>query len=287
MERLLCMKGDDIKLKKVLVTGNEGFIGGHLCRKLKAEGIEVVGLDKGYGGIKNWDLLTLKSRGVGKIFHLGALSDANKCDTDYCWAHEVNVTGTFNVLEIARQLGNIKVVFASSAAVYEPKDMYAVTKSIGESYCRLYQNYGVPIAILRFFNVYGTGQRSEAVIPRFMRRALAGKPFVITGDGEQTRDFVMVDDVVEAIIQAMQYEGVFDIGTGKPTSIKDLAKIMAEITGNKKPPVYNSENRGIKESQAKPPKWFKPRYSLELGLRIMFEWLEECKDENFGINSSL
>lgn len=266
-----------MKVKKVLVTGNEGFIGKHLCRKLKAKGFEVVGLDKDYGGITNWDLLTLKSQGVGSIFHLGAMSDASKCAAGYCWANEVNVTGTFNVLEIARRLGNIKVVFASSAAVYEPRDMYGVTKVIGEAYCRLYQSYGVPIAILRFFNVYGTEQRSDAVIPKFMRRALLGQPFVIIGDGEQTRDFVMVDDVVEATIRASQYEGTFDIGTGKPTSIKDLAKLMAEITGNDKLPMYNLDSGGIKESQAKPPKWFNPHYILEEGLQITFDWFKENK----------
>lgn len=277
-----------MKNKKVLVTGNEGFIGRHLCRRLKAGGIEVVGLDKDCGGgVTNLALVSMKSRGVDCIFHLGAMSDASKCDDGYCWAHEVNVTGTFNVLEIARRLGNIKVVFASSAAVYEPRDMYAVTKVIGEAYCNLYRSYGLPIAVLRFFNVYGTEQRSNAVIPRFMRRALAGQPFEITGDGEQTRDFVMVDDVADAMILALQHEGTFDIGTGKPTSIKDLAKLMTEITGNNKLPMYSLDSSGIKESQAKPPKWFKPRHTLEEGLRLTFDWFKEDANENSGNNSSL
>ena len=281
------MKDGKVKNRKVLVTGNEGFIGGHLCRKLKAEGIEVVGLDKDCGGITNWDLITLKSQGVGSIFHLGAMSDANKCNAGYCWTNEVNVTGTFNVLEIARRLGNIKVVFASSAAVYEPRDLYAVTKVIGEAYCNLYRSYGLPIAVLRLFNVYGTEQKSEAVIPRFMRRALAGQPFVISGDGEQTRDFVMVDDVADAMIQALHHEGTFDIGTGKATSISDLARLMAKVTGNNKLSMYSLENSGIKESQAKPPKWFKPQYTLEEGLRITFDWFKENENENSSSNSSL
>lgn len=287
MEKPLSMKGNSVKLKKVLVTGHKGFIGGHLCRQIKSQGIEVVGLDKDYGGgVTNRALVSQKAQGVDCIFHLGALSDASKCDDDYSWANEVNVKGTFNVLEMARQLGNIKVVFASSAAVYEPRDMYAVTKSIGEAYCRLYQSLGVPIAVLRYFNVYGTEQKSEAVIPRFMRRALLGQPFIINGTGIQTRDFIMVDDVAHATIQASEHEGTFDIGTGKPTSIKDLAIIMVKITGNKKLPIYTSDNGGIKESQAKPPKWFKPQYGLDEGLRIMFEWFKE-NNENGSSNSSL
>ena len=82
------------------------------------------------------------------------------------------------------------------------------------------------------------------------------------------------------LILALQHEGVFDIGTGKPTSIKDLAKLMAEITGNSKLPMYNLDSSGIKESQAKPPKWFKPRYTLEEGLQITFDWFKENKNES-------
>ncbi len=284
----MCLKGNKMAIKKALVTGSEGFIGTHLCRRLKTNGVEVVGLDKDYGGVTNWSLLMHKSQDVDCIFHLGAMSDAIKCGADYYWANQVNATGTFNVLEVARQLGNIKVVFASSAAVYEPKDMYAVLKVIGEAYCRLYQSYGLPIAVLRLFNVYGTEQNSEAVIPRFMRRALAGQPFVITGDGEQTRDFVMVDDVAEAMIQAIKYEGTFDIGTGKPTSIKNLAKLLAEITNNGKLPVYSLDSIGIKESQAKPPKWFKPKYTLEEGLQKTFDWFKEYVNaQNSGSDSSI
>jgi nucleoside-diphosphate-sugar epimerase len=281
------MKGN--RMKKVLVTGHKGFIGNHLCRKLESEGIEVIGLDKDYGGgITNHFLVSRLSQGVDCIFHLGALSDASKCDADCNWAHEVNVTGTFNVLEIARRLGNIKVVFASSAAVYEPMDMYAMTKSIGEAYCRLYGLYKVPITVLRFFNVYGIEQRSEAVIPRFMRRALGSKPFVITGDGEQTRDFVMVDDVAEAIVRASGYEGTFDIGTGKAISINGLVDLMVEVTGVDIPPIHNfMTGSGIKESQAKPPDWFKPRYTLEKGLQKTFDWFKEHKNENTSVDSSL
>ena len=262
-------------MNKVLVTGNEGFIGRHLCRKLQCENIEVVGLDKDYGGITNWSLLMQKAQGVDCIFHLGAMSDAIKCGADYYWANQVNSTGTFNVLEVARQLSNIKVIFASSAAVYEPQDMYGVLKAIGEKYCCLYRRYGLHIAVLRFCNVYGIEQYSEAVIPRFIRRALAGQYFMITGDGSQTRDFVMVDDVVEAMIQAMQYEGTFDIGIGKSASIKELAELIAEVAGNKKPPMYSTDSCGIQESQARPPKWFKPRYMLREGLQITYEWFKE------------
>ena len=262
-------------MNKVLVTGNEGFIGRHLCRRLQSENIEVVGLDKDYGGITNWSLLMRKSQGIDCIFHLAAMSDAIKCGADYYWANQVNGTGTFNVLEVARQLGNIKVIFASSAAVYEPKDMYATLKVIGESYCRLYQSYGMPVAILRFFNVYGTEQNSEAVIPRFMRKALLGQPFIITGDGKQTRDFVMVDDVVEAIIKSVEYEGTFDIGTGSSVSINELVKLMTIVTGNKNFPIYSDISAGIQESQAKPPEWFKPHYTLEEGLQITFNWFKE------------
>jgi nucleoside-diphosphate-sugar epimerase len=103
----------------------------------------------------------------------------------------------------------------------------------------------------------------------------------------QTRDFVNAEDVAHATIQASQYEGIFDIGTGKPTSINGLAKILAEITGNKNLPVYNLGDGGIQESQAKPPNWFKPRYTLEMGLQEMFYWFKEQIDEDSGVDSSV
>jgi nucleoside-diphosphate-sugar epimerase len=220
-----------------LVTGAAGFIGSHLCRRLVAEGHEVVGFDDlSEGRLENLadtpevrfeqrDLrdaagVQRAAQGCDVIFHQAAKKSVPRSIEDPVSFTDVNVVGTLNVLLAAREAGAF-VVAASSASVYGDQDRfpltedmdprplspYAASKLAGEGYCRAWwQSYGVATIALRYLNVYGPGQdpRSQyaAVVPRFVTACLTGTQPVIYGDGEQARDFTFVDDVVDANLLA-------------------------------------------------------------------------------------
>ena len=223
---------------RVLVTGAAGFIGSHLCRRLVAEGHDVVGLDDLSAGrldnlsdVPEVDLVEADLRdvgavnkvanGCGAILHHAARKSVPRSIREPEEFTEVNVGGTLNVLLAARK-ERAAVVFASSSSVYgdqdvyplredvepRPRSPYAATKLAGEALLRAWwHSYGVPTITLRYFNVYGPGQDPEseyaAVIPRFATACLTGGTPVIYGDGEQARDFTYIDDVVQANLLAM------------------------------------------------------------------------------------
>lgn len=250
--------------KKVVVTGGAGFIGTHLVRGLAAEGYDVHVVDNLSAGkkenvppeatlhvldIRNTAQLTEVCGGAAFICHLAALPQVQYSIEHPEETHDVNVNGTLSVLEAARAAGVRRVVFASSAAVYgdaeapaldesmpvAPKSPYALHKYIGEEYGKLWHTlYGQEMVSLRFFNVYGPGARAEGayalVTAIFLKRWLAGEPLMITGDGEQTRDFIHVRDIVRAIMIAATHPGVgagevCNIGSGVPTSINRIADL--------------------------------------------------------------
>jgi UDP-glucose 4-epimerase len=211
--------------------------------------------------------------------------------------NETNVTGTLNMLVAARDSGVRKVVWASSAAVYgdtprlpqkeemtpNPGSPYAVTKLIGEYYCQVFQVvYGLPTVSLRYFNVYGPKQDPNSqyavVIPRFIKRVSEGKPLIIFGDGEQTRDFVFVSDVVRANILAAESDatGVFNIGQGRRVTIGELARLIIHIM-NKDVGIIHQEPRvgDVRHSLADISRatafGYKPQYDLEKGLKETIE----------------
>ncbi len=222
---------------RFLVTGAAGFIGSHLCRRLVAEGHEVVGFDDlSDGSLENLagapevrfvegdlrDEASVRAAGTGchVVLHHGAMKSVPRSVRLPEATTDVNVRGTLNVLLAARD-GSAVVVFASSSSVYgdqeafplredvepRPRSPYAATKLAGEALCRAWwHSFGVPTVSLRYFNVYGPGQdpASEyaAVIPRFTMACLTGGTPVVHGDGEQARDFTYVDDVVEANLLA-------------------------------------------------------------------------------------
>lgn len=222
---------------RVLVTGAAGFIGSHLCRRLVADGHEVVGFDDLSDGtltnlrdvpeirleeadLRDEQAVRAASTGCDVILHHGAMKSVPRSIRLPEAFTDVNVRGTLNVLLAARDEG-ASVVFASSSSVYgdqevfpvredmepRPRSPYAATKLAGEALCRAWWHaYSVPVAAFRYFNVYGPGQdpASEyaAVIPRFTVACLRGEPPVIYGDGEQARDFTYIDDVVEANLAA-------------------------------------------------------------------------------------
>ena len=259
-----------MKGKRVLITGGAGFVGSHLAHRFSEDNDVVVVDDLSAGKIENIEglidskriqfvrgsitdrkLMNRLCKGTDYVFHHAAIASVPKSIVDPQTTNEVGVNGTLVTLLAARDGGARKVVFASSAAVYgnrakvpieeeslpDPLSPYALTKIVGEQYCRIFdQLYGLRAVSLRYFNIFGPRQDPEseyaAVIPRFLSRALAGKDLKIFGDGKQTRDFVFVDDVVKANMLAAGSKaiGEFNIASGKKTTIDDLAKIVLELT---------------------------------------------------------
>ncbi|UCF31943.1 MAG: SDR family oxidoreductase [bacterium] len=258
---------------RVLVTGGAGFIGSHLAEALLDRGCRVSILDNMSSGrreniagilddlehfhhddIRDRAACMRAAAGADAVFHLAAMTSVVKCMEEPHLANEVNLTGTLNMLEAARAGGAGKVVFASSSAVYgdgpvqpkteamvpEPVSPYALQKYASEIYCSLYRTlHGMETVSLRLFNVYGPRQDPDspyaAVIPIFMRRVLAGDTPVVYGDGEQTRDFVHVSDVVRANLLALECPSLageaVNIASGTRTTINHLLEILAEVTG--------------------------------------------------------
>ncbi len=251
---------------KYLVTGGAGFIGSHLSKYLLERGHSVCVLDNLstgsmdrlkdtmdsiefiMGDIKNRDDLKIAMRACDGVFHQAALVAVQESYLMQQEYHDVNVTGTKNILEIAREYG-IRVVYASSSSVYgtpqsvpiredaphAPENPYGKTKSDCEVISQTHMgDDGAGVMGLRYFNVYGRGQTGAyaGVITQFMRRLKSGLGPIINGDGLQTRDFVNVMDVAEANLGAMtstRHDGFFNIGTGNSVTINKLADIMTRV----------------------------------------------------------
>jgi len=251
------------------------------------------------GSITDLNLLKDVFRDVECVFHQAAISSVQRSIEDPIRTNDVNILGTLNVLLAARDCGVRKVVYASSSSVYgdspelpkkedmkpNPKTPYAISKLVGEYYCKVFSEiYGLKTVCLRYFNVYGPRQdpASEyaAVIPKFIARVIDSKPPVIYGDGDQTRDFVFVKDVVKANLLAMEknVEGIFNIASGKSISINELAGMIIKILGKKLRPVYVNPRPGDIEhsladiSLAMEKLGFEPEYGLEEGLKETISW---------------
>ncbi len=252
--------------KKVLVTGGAGFIGSNLVRHLVDTGHDVTVLDNlmsGYiknlacipevrfvrGDVRNQALVQAAMQGAETVFHLAASVGNKRSIDEPITDAEINVLGTLRVLEAARKTGVRKVVTSSSAGIFgelktlpiredhpvEPDSPYGCTKLCEEKLCLAYAKlYDIEAVCLRYFNVYGPNQRFDAygnVIPIFVFRMLRGEPLTIFGDGEQTRDFVHVDDIVQANLKAAATHGVsgaFNIASGTCVTINQLIAIISK-----------------------------------------------------------
>ncbi len=300
-------------MNKVVITGGAGFIGSHLADEVSEQGYHVIIIDDLSSGkmenittlLKNSDARFIQGsvtdlplmqdvcKGVTYVYHLAAIASPPKSVDNPMANHEVNLTGTLNVLLAARDNNVKKVVYASSAAVYGntrilptgedtptmPRSPYAVAKLAGEYYCQVFtEAYGPPTVCLRYFNIYGPRQdpASEyaAVIPAFIRMASRGEPLTIDGDGEQTRDFVFVKDVVRANILAVESEanGIFNIGSGEGITINQLADTITKLTRSDVKPVYRDPRQGdIIHSLADITRaialGYRPVYNLEAGIK--------------------
>lgn len=254
----------DLTARTVLVTGGAGFIGSHLATRLATHN-EVRVLDdystgeRGAvpddavridGDVTDRDTVARAMEGVDVVFHHAAVVSVEESVSDPRRSHRVNVDGTLAVLDAARRT-DARVVLASSAAVYgnpsslpvtideppAPQSPYGADKLALDGYANAYaETYGLPVVTLRYFNVYGPGQRGpySGVIEAFVSRALAGEPLVVHGDGTQTRDFIHVSDIVRANLAAATTDHtgtVFNIGTGESVSIRELAGIVRRVTG--------------------------------------------------------
>lgn len=315
-----------IDFKKALVTGGAGFIGSHLVEALVAAGCDVAVLDNLSGGhlanlesvksrisfhendIRQLDGLEQSAAGCDVIFHLAAVVAVQQTIDDPLYSTMVNDIGTLNVLEAARKTNVQRVVLASSCAVYGddprlPKDEsmtpmpgspYAVHKLSAEHYLRVYgELFDLQNASLRFFNVFGPRQDPSSpysgVISIFMSKAASHQAPVIYGDGNQTRDFVYVKDVVNALLQAAQTDqktgGVYNIGSGTLVTVKRLWELIASLSGQQAEPIYQAARAGdILHSvgnidKARSMLNFTNQFSMEQGLELTLEWYRGQMDE--------
>lgn len=260
---------------KILVTGGCGFIGSHIAEVLVGEGADVRihdNLSSGYehniagfrdrvefvkGDVRDAADLAKVMKGVTHVYHEAALVSVFESVQKPRENHDINLTGTLNVLTAAREAGVKRVVVASSAAVYgngpglpktedmrpQPESPYALAKIAQEYYLTIFcRVYGLETVALRYFNVYGPrqdpGSMYSGVISRFVDAVGEGRNPTVFGDGRQTRDFVYVEDVVRANLLAMQAPDdvcgrVFNIGTGRQTSLLDLLAALEELAGGK------------------------------------------------------
>lgn len=310
------MQGIPCELRgaSVLVTGGAGFIGGHLVERLKGE-VDVTVFDKVWpanagfesspveyvrGDIRDQKVLERLMENVDVVFHLAALVSVPESIESPERSHSTNVEGTLYVLEAARK-HDTRVVFASSAAIYgepkylpidemhptEPTSPYGFHKLDADQYVRWYhQNYGLETVVLRYFNVYGPGQTGGAyagVISTFIEQALAGEPITVHGDGEQTRDFVFVDDVVDTNMSAAVTENIgeaYNVATGESISIRELAELILELTDSASEIRHVTPREGdIDRSNASIEKSvemldFEPVSTLDDGLEQTIRWFD-------------
>lgn len=306
-------------MARYLVTGGAGFIGSNIVKCLVEAGHEVTVLDNlqsGYlqnlspfpqicfiqGDIRDLRTVENAMRDVEVVFHLAA-SVGNLRSLEYPIDDaEINVLGTLRVLDVARKYKVRKIVFSSSAAVFgelktlpiredhpvEPTSPYGVSKLAAEKLCLVYSALYAPLECicLRYFNVYGINQRYDAygnVIPIFAYRILRGMPITVFGDGEQTRDFVNVQDVVQANIKAaLVYgvSGVFNIGSGSRITINQLVELMRNASGMPIRVQYALPRKGDVRhsladiSAASRTFGYMPSVSLEDGLREYITWMK-------------
>ena len=266
---------------KIVVTGGAGFIGSHLVDRLVLEGHEVAVVDNlSTGKRRNLNRaarfykMDIQSHGLERVFrnerpsllmHLAAQMDVRRSVQDPVFDAEVNILGTLNLLEQAVKHGTRKVVFASSGgAIYGEQDVfpaneshstrplspYGISKLTGEHYLFYYQRVsGIQYVCLRYSNVYGPRQDPEGeagVVAIFTRKMLAGDQPIINGNGRQTRDFIYVEDVVEANLAAMgkDVQGTFNVGNGVETPLNDLFRILVDLTKSDCKEIHGPAKKG-------------------------------------------
>ena len=303
---------------KYVVTGGAGFIGSHLCERLVEKG-EVVCLDNfdpyyspqakrknvepliNYqnfelveGTILDKELLQKVFEDVDYVFHDAAQAGVRISVENPGKTHEVNATGTLNVLEVAAECGVRKVINASSSSVYGkvsylpfdedhpnvPVSPYGASKLVAEHYCRVFSElHDLETVSLRYFTVFGPRMRPDLAINIFTRKALINEPIEIFGNGEKTRDFTFIDNIVDANLRAMERgSGVYNIGGGERVSINGLAERIMRIVGSESEIFYSESVKGDAEhtwsdvSKARRELEYEPEIGLDEGLERYVQW---------------
>jgi UDP-glucose 4-epimerase len=320
-----------IKNSKILVIGGAGFIGSFVCRELlKEEPAEVIIYDnfaRGKmeniqdvlkdsrvsifplgGDIRDTDILDAAMKGVDYVIHLAAMWLLH-CKDFPRTAFEVNIGGTFNVLEACVKNNIKKLVYSSSASVYgdavevpmqeshpfNNKNFYGATKISGEAMCTAYNDrYGLPVIGLRYMNVYGPGQDQHAVysgvVPIMLNKIDAGEAPVINGDGSQAYDFIYVEDVARSNVNALKSDagfGFYNVGTGVQTTVRDLCDTILDLKKSNLKVVFKPysaddaralvKNRIGSTELAEKELKFKYKYGLRDGLKRLIEWRDGSK----------
>jgi nucleoside-diphosphate-sugar epimerase len=304
-------------MTRILVTGGAGAIGSNLTAELIAHGHDVTVLDdlsSGHRGlIPRGARVVIGSvaddRALAEafepapelVFHLAALF-ANQNSVEHPERDlMINGLGLIKVLEYAKRCGARKLLYTSSSCVYGSKPVmretdtdfapdtpYAITKLLGEKYCRFWSEFhGLDTVIVRLFNTYGPSEhpgRYRNVIPNFLQMAMAGEPLPITGTGEETRDFNYVSDTVAGIIAAVESPtrpgDIFNLASGRETTIRALAETINEITGNRAGLAFKPRRgwdhvltRRGDTSKAERMLGYRPKVSIEQGLQRTYDWL--------------
>jgi nucleoside-diphosphate-sugar epimerase len=304
---------------KILVTGGGGFIGSHVVDRLLRDAHDVRVLDNFAtgrrenllgvmddvelveGDLQSYERVHNAVSGCEMVLHQGALPSVPRSVQDPLTSSATNVTGTLNVLLAARDAGVRRVIYASSSSIYganpelpkherllpQPISPYAVAKLAGEGFCRsFFEVWGLETVALRYFNVFGPRQdpmsQYAAVIPNFINALADGRQPVVYGDGEQSRDFTYVGNVVEGNVLAMSAEGVagklFNVAAGDRTSLNQLLEHLKELIGAGVEARYEDPRPGnVKHSQAdvsaaERDMGYRPQVSVEEGLRLTFDW---------------
>ena len=302
-----------------LVTGGAGFIGSHIVDELVRRGEKVRVLDDFStgkrenltpfleqielieGDIRSYHIVREAVQGVDYILHQGALPSVPRSINDPITTNEVNVGGTLNILDAARDAGVKRVVYASSSSVYganrelpkredmmpQPISPYAVAKLTGEKYCHVFsRTYGLETVALRYFNVFGQRQDPQsaysAFIPKFIVGMLEEKRLIIDGDGTQSRDFTFVKNVVAANLLAVEAEGVsgevFNAACGEAMSLNEVVDHIRQALGCEGDIAYGPPRSGdvpmslADISQARARLGYEPKVPVQEGLEEVVEW---------------
>lgn len=303
---------------KILITGGAGFIGSHICEfyQDRAEEIRILdNLRTGYrknldglkhtfieGSICDRELVRKAVQGVDYIFHMAAMVSVPESMSKIEECIDINCKGLLNVLEEASAAGVKKIVLASSAALYgdnptvpkletmypEPKSPYAITKLDGEYYLSMFRGEGkINTASVRFFNVFGPRQDPKgayaAAVPIFIEKAVKGEDIMVYGDGEQTRDFIYVKDIVGALsfaVETPEVTGTYNAGYGGQITIKELALKIIDSAESSSKVLHGPVRAGdVKHSRASSEKlraagWL-PKHSLEEGLEATLAYFKQ------------